>query len=555
MRARGAGQPRIVLHALRGGAVVTLPAAVGGAAVAIAVTPGPSPELSWSLAGLAVFAALAGPPAFALSGLRARGSSGLSGSQRPDRPITRRAARRRLVMDVALVVAAVGGVIVLRRQGAQTAGFDPFTSAAPVLVAVPAAVVTLRCYPLLLRPLLRLAGHKPGVTAFVGLARATRTSVTTLLPAFAMVLALTVVAFGAMLRGAIREGETAASWQQTGADAVVDAGNAALPLLPSVQRDIAAVPGVVRTATVLVTSGSTRQGGLLTLAFVRPAQFAAVVAQTPEPRFPSAALTSARKGQTGGNRTTALPAVGTPSAIGLVGHGPQTVFVSSIDAPVTIRITGVVSSAPAISNTSAGPLLILPVSAAGAAGQPPNLMLIAGPKVDAGQLDEIVQRTLPGSSVLIRSRVLAALTMAPLSRGGYLAFAAGSFVAAGFMLLILLITLVLGARSRELTLARMGAMGLLPAQGRLILMVEALPQVLAAAVGGIGCALALAPTVGPALELSVFTGGTGAIKVQAEPQILAAAAGALVLLAIITLAVQAAVTSRRGSTRTLRIGE
>jgi putative ABC transport system permease protein len=369
-----------------------------------------------------------------------------------------------------------------------------------------------------------------------------------------MVLALTVVAFGAMLRGAVHEGETAASWRQTGADAVVDAGNAALPVSPSVQRQIAAVPGVVRTATVLVTSGLTRQGSVLTLAFVRPAQFAAVIAQTPEPQFPLAALTSARQGQTGRGRT-ALPAVGTPAAIGLLGHRPQTLFMASIDAPVTIRITGVVSSVPAISNISAGPLLILPVSAAGASGQPPNLVLITGPNVDGGRLAQLVQRTLPGSSVLIRSRVLAALTTAPISHGGYLAFAAASFVAAGFMLLILVITLVLGARSRRLTLARMGAMGLLPAQGRLILAVEALPQILAAAVGGIGCALVLAPTVGPALELSVFTGAAGAIKVQAEPQVLAVVAGGLVLLAMITLAIQAAITSREGSARALRIGE
>jgi putative ABC transport system permease protein len=555
MRARGAGRPRIVLHALGGGAIVALPAAAAGAAIAIAVTPGPSPGLSWLLAGLALFAALAGPPAFAVSGRRAGFSSRLPGSERPDRTITRREARRRLVIEVALVVAAVGGVIVLRRQGTQTAGFDPFTSAAPVLVAVPAAVITLRCYPLLLRPLLRFAGHRPGVTAFVGLARAARTSVTTLLPAFAMVLALAVVAFGAMLRGAVREGETAASWQQTGADAVVNSGNAALPLSVSVQRQIAAVPGVVRTATVLVTSGTTSQGGLLTLAFVGPAQFAAVVAQTPEPRFPSAALASAQKGHTGGSGSAALPAVGTPSALGMLGHRPQTLFMSSIEAPLKVRITGVVSSVPAISNVSAGPLLILPVSAEGASGQPPNLMLITGPSVDGGRLTGLVQRTLPGSSVVIRSRLLAALIAAPLSRGGYLAFAACSLVATGFLLLILLITLLLGARSRELTLARMGAMGLLPAQGRLILVVEALPQILAATIGGIGCALALAPTVGPALELSVFTGGGGAIRVQAEPLVLAAVAGGLVLLAMMTLAVQAAIMSREGSARALRIGE
>ena len=424
-----------------------------------------------------------------------------------------------------------------------------------MLVAVPAAVITLRCYPLLLRPLLRLAGHRPGVTAFVGLARAARTSVTTLLPAFAMVLALSVVGFGGMLRGTIRAGEIATSWQQTGADAVVDAGNAALPLTPVVQRQIAAVPGVVRTATVLVTSGSTRQGALLTVALVRPVQFAALVAQTPESRFPAAALTPAGQGHTVASGPTVVQGVGTPTAIALLGHHPTKLFLSTTDVPVTVRIAGVVSSVPAISNISGGPLLILPYSAAGGAAQPPNLMLIIGSGLDAGRLAHLVQRTLPGAAVLLRSHVLAALTTAPLPRGGYLAFAAGSFTAAGFMLLILLITLILGARSRELTLARMGTMGLLPAQGRWLIVAEALPQVLAAAVGGIGCALVLASVVGPALKLSVFTGGSGGIGIQTEPQVLAAATGGLVLLALMTLAVQGAIASRHGAARALRMGE
>ncbi len=347
-----------------------------------------------------------------------------------------------------------------------------------------------------------------------------------------------------------------ASWQQTGADAVVDAGNAALPVSPSVQRQIAAVPGVVRTATVLVTSGSTSQGSVLTVAFVRPAQFAAGLAETRAPPFGVAALTSARQGQVEAADARRCPQWSTPAAIGLLGHRPQTVFMASIDAPVTIRITGVVSSVPAISDISAGPLLILPVSAAGASGQPPNLMLIAGPNVDAGRLTHLVQRTLPGSSVLIRSRVLAALTTAPISHGGYLAFAAASFVAAGFMLLILVITLVLGARSRRLTLGPDGRYGTAASAKQVDL-------------GSGGAAAdprrssrrdrmragAGSDSRASARVMSVFTGAAGAIKVQPEPQVLAVVAGGLVLLAMITLAIQAAITSREGSARALRIGE
>ena len=53
------------------------------------------------------------------------------------------------------------------------------------------------------------------MTAFLGLARAARVSATALLPAFAMVLALSLVSFAGMVRGAVVRGEVTQSWQQS----------------------------------------------------------------------------------------------------------------------------------------------------------------------------------------------------------------------------------------------------------------------------------------------------------------------------------------------------
>ena len=85
-------------------------------------------------------------------------------------------------------------------------------------------------------------------------------------------------------------------------------------------------------------------------------------------------------------------------------------------------------------------------------------------------------------------------------------------------------------------------------------MLEALPLILAAVVGGAGCAVLLAPLVGPALDLSVFTGTSGTVPIQVEYAVLAAVAVGLGLLAMITLAVQTGVASRR-TAAALRIGE
>ena len=212
MRARGAAVRQIALVALRGGAVTVLPAVAAAVAAAIVVTPGPASVLSWWLAGLIVMAALAGPPV--LAGWRhrtRRGSSAGAGIA----PATRRrlTAARRWVLDVVLVCAAVAGLVVLRQQGLPQAGsVDLFTSAAPVLVAIPVALLVMRAYPLVLRQLARLAGRRRGVVMVVGLARGSSGAQAGVLPTFALVLAFAVVAFAAMARAAVQP----AMWPRRG---------------------------------------------------------------------------------------------------------------------------------------------------------------------------------------------------------------------------------------------------------------------------------------------------------------------------------------------------
>jgi putative ABC transport system permease protein len=137
MRARGASLRQIARVALAGGAAAALPAAVIAVAAAVLVTPGPASLLSWWLVALIVVTALAGPPLLAVWAHRTRPDAG-AGAGKP--AITRRrvAAARRWVFDAALVAAAVGGLVLLRQQGLPPPGsVDLFTSAAPVLVAVP----------------------------------------------------------------------------------------------------------------------------------------------------------------------------------------------------------------------------------------------------------------------------------------------------------------------------------------------------------------------------------------------------------------------------------
>jgi putative ABC transport system permease protein len=158
------------------------------------------------------------------------------------------------------------------------------------------------------------------------------------------------------------------------------------------------------------------------------------------------------------------------------------------------------------------------------------------------------------SQVAVRGTLLAALEQAPLEHDAYSEIAFGGYAAAAGCLLVLLLTLLLSARSRELTLARSATMGMSAAQTRWLALIEALPQILSVIIGGLICALALAPLVGPALALSVFTGSTAAVPVRIEPAWLIAAAIGLLVLAIGTLTGQTVVASR-GIARSLRMGE
>ena len=442
---------------------------------------------------------------------------------------------------------AAGGLIELHQQGLPSSGgVNFYISAAPVLVAIPAAVLVIRLSPLVLRGLLRIAAARPGVTAFVGFARAARASLAAMLPAFALVLALTVVAFGFMVRTAVLRGQTGASWQTTGADAVISPGTAA-PLTPARQHAIAAVPGVRRTAAALVTAGTPGGRAPLTVVLVSPAGYAALVAGTPFPRVPAALLAEPAGGAAPG---TPAPALASPAAAAELAH--HAVALSTDLGTLRVRVAWLAST-PAAPGT--GSFVVVPFWAAShlSAQKSPTELLVTGPRLDDQALAAAAARVVPGAAITFRTRVLASLAGAALPHGAYVAFALGSGVAAGFCVIVLMLSLVLAARSRALTLARLSTMGLGTGQGRLLVIAEALPPVLAAAVAGAACALALVPLLGPVLDLSVFTGSAAAVPVRADLVALAIPAAGLIILAVATLSAQAIAASRRGAASALRI--
>jgi putative ABC transport system permease protein len=351
-----------------------------------------------------------------------------------------------------------------------------------------------------------------------------------------------VIAFGAMVRDAVNRGQVTASWLATGADAVVGEADSGISLTPVAQRAIAAVPGVRRSATTLDTTGAVgtyNAGGTqLNICVLDPVSYAAVLAGTPAPQFPAAKLA---RGQ---ERDGRVPVLASPAAASLIKHAGKIVTVGIRSVPV--QIVGTIRSTPAV--PQGGTFIIYPRWATAHSNViPPDVMFLNAPHLDQRALAAVVRRTAPDAELTLRSQLLAGYRAAPLPHAGYLAFAEGAVAAAGFCVLILLLMLVLGARARELTLARLTTMGLSRSQARRLAAVETLPAILAATVGGLACAWAMAPLVGPELDLSVFTNGALSVPVYADAPALIITAAALVLLTLATLTVQAFVASRRAS--------
>lgn len=539
LRARGASRRQLAWRNLRGCLPAVLPGAATGIAVAIALTPGGSNDLGWWLAGLTLLTVLAGGPLLTVR--RHRNTVVTAG--RPDAPAGQRSRARRLVIEATVVLAAAGGLIVLRDQGIAPGSSDPYASLAPVLVAVPVAILLLRCYPAATRPLLRLTGRRAGVATFVGLARAIRTAITSGLPVFAMVLALTLVAFAGMVRSAVLRGEVAASWQRLGADAVVSdpAG-----LSPAAERSIAAVPGVRRTAALTLTSGTFHGSyGSFGVVGVNPARYGALLASIPKSTVPATVL-----GGSGGGAAT--PVLATPGLAARLHRAGSTVEID--DRPVRVRLAGQVNAVSELSSVAGAQYLVVPVAVVSSSAGPPAMMLVVGANLDERALTAAVRDLGRAASVSFRSPVLAALENAPLQHGAYLAFVLASVVALVLSVLVLVLALVIGGRSRQLTVARMSAMGMSGGQRRRLVIVEILPQVLAAVLGGTACAALLAPLLGPSLDLSVFTGTSASVPVRIDPEFLGGAALALTVLGLLTLIVQTAIAGRTTAS-SLRIGE
>jgi putative ABC transport system permease protein len=550
LRARGASRPQVARRMLASSVLAAGLGAAAGAVLASVLIPGRSPALGRAMAAAVAVIALSGPPLIAAWRHRRAGPA-----VNPAQIVTAETtlarfsptARRHLVAGLTVCAAAAAGLIALHDQGLPSAGnTNWFLTAAPILVALPAALIAMRVYPLAVRALLHAWHRRPGATGYVALADSAASGTALTLPAVTLVLALTLAACAGMVTGAIADGQTAYSWQVTGADAVITTNGALGAATPAVQQSIMAVPGVRHVAAVWTTPWRTVFGQQLTVAAVDPAGYAALTADTPFPAVPAGAF-----GPVAGPASV-TGVLASPSAAAALGAGAVQLTSPEFTGPVRIRVAGTVAaSTPAL--PGGGPFVLVPLRALPALfGRPqPNLILITGARLDQARLSRLVAADLPGASLAFRVNAVSSLRGVPLLHAAAVLMTLTVAAAAGLALLSLIFGLALGARDRELTLARLSVMGY--ERAAVLVVLAALPALLAALAAAAACALALPALLGPALNLSVFTGPGAAVTFRPDLAALGLPFGAIALLAGAVLAIEASRTRRHGVAGLVRV--
>ncbi|GGQ09490.1 membrane protein [Streptomyces pseudogriseolus] len=540
LRARGASLRGLAGRLLAETAVVAVPAAaLGLLAARLAVGTG-RPVQSAVAAGAVALIALAALPLRAVAVHRAVGVH----TSRED-VVRARPSRRRLVTEVTLLVVAAGAVVTLRTRGTSAEGDptgDELVSLAPVLVAVIAALLLVRLYPLPLRGLARPARRMRGVVGPLSLARAGRAGGSTVLPLLALLTALTTAAFGGSVLAGVADARERASVFAVGADARVDNLD---PRRTGVEDRVRRAPGVEDVTPVKVSYTALAGNVRVSLAGVEPDPYAELSGRMDDGAFDADTLRASGK--------DAVPALGSPALAERLGDDPFPVIMEDGDS-FTARIVAVRTWTPAL---GADDFLVVDGSALRAGLKPPTGLLVTGDHPDAAALKKAAGGD---AQVRLRSAVIDATVESPLQTGAERVYVAAVAAGAAYAALALLLTLLRAAPERAALLARLRTMGLTRAQGRRLLILESLPQALLAAVGGVLTAWAAIRLLAPGIDLTTVAVATGApaagrALLRADRLSLLVPALAVVALTVGVAAAQAWWTGRRGAVRELRAGD
>lgn len=577
LRSRGGSLRGIGGRLLAETAVTVLPAAALGLALATLLVG----DARWwpgalAATGVALLVCLALPLRTTLQHIR----PALHGAR--EDMVSARPSRRRTVAELTLLVLAVGAVTALLRRGTSASGgTDALVSSAPVLVALIAALVLVRLYPLPLRLATRPVARLRGAIGFLSLARAGRASASGALPLLALLLALATAAFGGSVVAGVGDARDDAALAAVGADARISGPSERVTLPDKLVRTARELDGVESAAPVRVEysvalpesaageseddSGRDYAGGTdnqdantAALMGVDPASYARLARAAGLPDFPAARLraTGPSAPLPKGTETATeriLPAIASPKVAARLGKEPRAV--ETLSGDFRVQVVGVTERAASLSPTN-----FLIVNSASLVHREPTTLLLTGAP-DPGALRAAVGGSGEEYAVQLRSEERERYVNTPMQAGAERIYLAAVAAGAGYALLAVLLSLLQTAPERRTLLARLRTMGLTTGQGRRLLAFEAMPQALLAAVGGLFTGWATIALLSPGVDLvplalaGVAGSDTSPVPLRADLWSLGLPAAGVVALAAAVAGVQAWWASRRGSITELRAGD
>ncbi|WP_432145332.1 FtsX-like permease family protein, partial [Streptomyces sp. bgisy084] len=468
-------------------------------------------------------------------------------------------SRRRTVAELTVLVLAVGAVLALRGRSTATGGVDALVSTAPVLIGVIAALVLMRLSPIVPRLAARPAARTAGLTGFLSLARAGRAPSTAGLPLLALVVALTTASFGGSVLAGVAAARDHAALTAVGAEARISADK---PLPEALRRAAGKVPGVENAVPLRIdVQAADDNGPPLYLVIADAEAYARLARATGLGAFPAQNLADP-----GGDRP--LPALVSPHFLTRFGRAPmalQPEFGQLVIRPETVRADTPAQPGGDFVVVDAGSVARRYPDTYRDPATGPSVLLLSGRSLDTGALRTAVRAHTPGSlsvRLALRSAVRDGFADSPLQQGAIRLYTAAVAAGAGFALLALLLSLLQAAPQRGQLLARLRTMGMAPAQGRWLLVLEALPPALLAAVGGALAGVATIRLLGPgtdltALALPGISGGGAAdtVRLHTDPASLLLPSAGVVALALAVALAQVWLSGRRLESTELRAGD
>jgi putative ABC transport system permease protein len=508
-RRRGASLSRVLALTLAEAVLISIvPAVLAAGLAAVAIPNG---------AGLESLLAEGGVTALGVAALLATalGKGGLGGDGLADPAATESSSsdtggaprNRRLVIEGAIVIAAVGAAYLVRERAIAAAGPagrvagapDPLIEAVPVLAGIAAAIVAIRSYPILMGLASRLAARQTGLVPLLALRHAARGPGAGAV-LLVMIMTAMVGTFAASVLATLDGAADTVAWQQVGAayrvDSVVGPLNTGL--------DPGRWPGVEAVAPASQGSVALGTGGFRMLETIDMEQYQAVLAGTPtDPGVPAEML---------GRADEPFPAIVSAQASGSfdqIAKG-DVLTIRLGQGYLRIRAVAVRSSFPGL--PAGSPFIVISrrqlTEVSPAAVPAVSSIFVRAPDQAAADLRAALGPRTLDTIVVSRAEQAAAIRSMPVGAAVAAGIAAAAVIAILCAALAVAATLFLAASAQAVETSHLRTIGLTGRQAAALILVEFTPTVVVALIAGAGLGFGLFLYLRPGLGVGTLIGST-----------------------------------------------